>query len=128
MSKAKKQITDLRNYDKWIEGYHPFKNWIINELECIRTGKPTTSEEEWPAIAHKLYTSLLKGAAALQCVGDREFYYKDNEIEILIRFKTDLENTSIKKRVYKLHQKVINVLEREQPQLEVIAKNIVKKK
>lgn len=127
MSKAKKQITGLRNYDKWIEGYHPFKNWIINELECIRTGKPTTSEEEWPAIAHKLYTSLLKGAAALQCVRDKDFYYEDNDIEILIRFKTDCKDISIKKRVSKLHQEVIQVLEREQQQLLVIATNTVKK-
>lgn len=113
----------LNNYDKWIEGYHPFKNWIINELECIRTGKPTTSEEEWPEIAHELYTSLIKGAAALQCLGDRDFYYHDEDMEILIRFKRDFSDMPIESRPWILRQDVLNLLDKEKQQLFNIAKS-----
>lgn len=122
MTKTNKDETPgFRNYDKWIEGYHPLLKWIINELKCIRTNKPTTTAEKWSEISPRLINSLLRGASALQYVGERDFYYKDNKLEILIRYKKDYTDIPIENRPWELLQEVINLLELEEEQLIRIA-------
>lgn len=122
MTKTNKdEAPGFRNYDKWIEGYHPLLKWILNELKCIRTNKPTTTEEKWSEISPRLINSLLKGASTLQYVGERDFYYKDNKLEILIRYKKDYKDIPIENRPWELLREVINLLELEEEQLIRIA-------
>ena len=119
--KSKDNTQGFQNYDKWIEGYHPFLKWLINELKCIRTNKPTTTEEEWSELSHTLLNSTLKGAAALQYVGQRDFYYDDQDIEILIRFKREYKEMSIEEVACHLMKDVILRLEKERHLFERIA-------
>lgn len=120
-SEAENETPGFRNYDKWIEGYHPLLKWIINELKCIRTNEPTTTKEEWSEVSSKLTNSLLKGAAALQYVHQDDFYHNDEDIEILIRFKNYKNDMKKQEITWDLMKDVILILEQERHQFERIA-------
>ena len=128
MSKNENKTPGFRNYDKWMGGYQPFLKWLINELKCIRTNKPTTTEEEWSKLSHTLLNSILKGAIALQYVGDQDFYHNDEDIEILIRFKKDYTEMTKDEIVFNLMKDVILVLEQEEHQLLRIANSYDKRR
>jgi len=124
MSKDNDEIQLYMNYDEWIEGYQPFLKWIINELRCIRTNEPTTTEEEWSELSPKLFNSLLKGAASLQYVGDQDFYYNGEDMEILIKYRKDYKDMPKEEITWSLMKDVILLLENEEHQLEKIATSL----
>lgn len=121
MRKNENKTPGFKNYDKWKEGYQPFLKWLINELKCIRTNKPTTTEEEWSKLSHTLLNSILKGAIALQYVGDKDLYHNGEDMEILIKFKKEYKSLTLDKIEFDLMKDVILALEQEKHQFERIA-------
>lgn len=126
----KDKIPGYRNYDKWDEGFGKFCEYLLDSLKYIRLGEDSskyhsdneTIEEAREKMAPFL-AALLKGAAALQYVGETDFYYNNQDMEILIRFK----DTSVNKQTGKLLNDIILLLEQEEKQFIRIAKNYNKK-
>lgn len=81
------------------------------------------SKEERNEIINNVAFSLIKGAVALQFVGNQDFYHKseDDDLEILIRSKKDYKEIKKEEIAWNLMKDVILVLEQEKHQFERIA-------
>jgi len=124
MSKNENKTPGFRNYDKWMEGYDVLHNWLQDSLERIQNNNPhNMSKEERNEIINNVAFSLIKGAVALQFVGNQDFYHKseDDDLEILIRFKKDYKEIKKDKIAFNLMKDVILVLEQDKHQFERIA-------
>ncbi|KAF5047706.1 hypothetical protein DSECCO2_457700 [anaerobic digester metagenome] len=121
----KNEIPGFRNYDKWMEGYDVLHNWLQDSLERIQNNKPhNMSKEERNEIINNVAFSLVKGAVALQFVGDQDFYLQsedEDDIEILIKFKKSYNSMKKDEIVFNLMKDIILALEREKHQFERIA-------
>lgn len=120
MNKHENETPGFRNYDKWMEGYDVLHNWLQDSLERIQNNNPhNMSKEERNEIINNVAFSLVKGAVALQFVGNQDFYHKseDEDLEILIRFKKDYKEMTKED----LLKDVILILEQEGNQFERIA-------
>ena len=128
MSNNKKtdETLGFRNYDKFLEGYHIFSDYFTDGFSHKRENKSEypkgndltdeTKEELIP-----IATALVKGAVALQFIGDRDFYCNNCDMEVMIKFKKDYQEMSKEEIVFNLMKDVILALEREGDQFERIA-------
>jgi len=122
------KIPGYRNYDKWNEGFDKYREYLLDGFKYIRLGEEhskyhsddETIEEAREKMAPFL-AALLKGAAALQYVGETDFYYNNQDMEILIKFKKDYKDTSIDKLTSTMFKDLILLLEQEEKQLKRIA-------
>ncbi len=64
---------------------------------------------------------------ALQFVGEQDFYYNNEDMEILIKFKKDYKNMPKEEITFSLMKDVILLLEKEEQQLVRIATSYDKK-
>lgn len=120
----KHETPGFRNYDKWMEGYDVLHNWLQDSLERIQNNKPhNMSKKERNEIINNVAFSLVKGAVALQFVGDQDFYHQseDEDMEILIRFKKNYTPMKKDEITFNLMKDIILALERERHQFERIA-------
>ena len=118
------KIPGFRNYDKWEEGFDKYREYLLDGFKYIRLGEEGSkyhSDNETIEEAREKMTpflaALVKGATALQYVGETDLYHNDQNIEIIIKFK----NTSVDKQAKTLLKDVILLLEQEEKQLKRIA-------
>ena len=123
IKKGKDEIPGFRNYDKFLEGYSVFSDYFTDRMKDIVGGNhnknelPDETKEKFLPIAK----ALIKGAVALQFVGDQDFYYKEKDMEILIKFRKDYKELTKEEIAWNLMKDVILILEQEEQQLERIA-------
>jgi hypothetical protein len=121
---SENETPGFRNYDKWMESYDVLHNWLQDSLERIQNNQPhNMSKEERNEIINNVAFSLIKGAVALQFVGDQDFYLQseDKDLEILIRFKKNYTPMKKDALAFNLMKDIILVLEQEKHQFERIA-------
>lgn len=125
-SEKDNEIPGFRNYDKFLEGYSVFSDYFTDGLRYVR-GKESKYHEENESLDETkkklipIATALIKGAVALQFVGDQDFYHNGDEIEIFIKFKKDYKDMPKDEVTFSLMKDVILLLEKEQHQFERIA-------
>lgn len=120
------EIPGFKNYDKFLEGYSVFSDYFTDELKHIISkddkyhGKKE-SISEYKKEHLSVVKALIKGAVALQFIGDRDFYCNNADLEVMIKFKTDYKNISKEEITFSLMKDVILLLEKEEQQLIRIA-------
>jgi len=116
------EIPGFRNYDKFLEGYSVFSDYFTDRMKDIVGG--THNENELPDETKEKFLpivkALIKGAVALQFVGDQDFYYNNDDMEILIKFKKDYKEMTKEEITFNLMKDVILILEQEGNQFERI--------
>lgn len=121
MTKNENKTPGFRNYDKWMEGYDVLHNWLQDSLERIQNNKPhNMSKKERNEIINNVAFSLVKGAVTLQFLGDQDFYYRGEKMELMIKFKRNYEMNK-EEIAFNLMKDVILILEQERHQFERIA-------
>lgn len=126
IKKDKDEIPGFRNYDKFLEGYHVFSDYFTDGMRYVagKESKYHEEDESFDETEKKLIPiakALIKGAVALQFVGDQDFYYKEKDMEILIKFRKDYKELTKEEIAWNLMKDVILILEQEEHQLERIA-------
>ncbi|KAF5035300.1 hypothetical protein DSECCO2_587100 [anaerobic digester metagenome] len=129
MSKKNKnndETSGFRNYDKFLEGYHIFSDYFTDGFSHKRENKSEYHNEdgltdETKAELIPIATALVKGAVALQFIGDRDFYFNNDDMEVMIKFKKDYNNMTKEEITFNLMKDVILLLEKEEQQLIRIA-------
>lgn len=126
IKKGKDEIPGFRNYDKFLEGYHVFSDYFTDGMRYVagKESKYHEEDESFDETEKKLIpiaTALIKGAVALQFVGDQDFYYKEEDMEILIKFRKEYKEMTKEEIAWNLMKDVILILELEEHQLERIA-------
>jgi len=128
-NKDENRIPGFRNYTDWKIGFDIFIEFFRDGLKYIKYGeegcKYHSDDESIEEMQHKLsklVDKLLEGAASLQYIKKSDFYYHDDDIEIIIRFKNqDYKDDILDKRPKKLLQNIINILKTEEKQFIRIA-------
>jgi len=118
----------FRNYDKWHKGFSKYREYVSDSYKYIRLGEEgskyhfdnETPEETRKNIAPFL-AALIAGAVAIQYVGEKDFYYNNQDMEILIRYKKEYNGLKKEKITFSLMKDVILLLEKEEQQLIRIA-------
>lgn len=130
MVKNENKIPGFRNYNDWKVGYDMFLEFFRDGIRYIKYGEEACKYhsdnetiEEMQDKLSKLVDKLVEGATSLQYIKKSDFYYQDEDIEILIRFKNqDYKDVLLNKRPNKLLQDVIKLLNTEKKQFMRIVK------
>ena len=127
-NKNNNETPGFRNYDKWDKGFSKYREYVSDSYKYIRLGEEGSkyhSDNETPEETRKNITpflaALVAGAVAIQYVGEKDFYYNDLDMEILIKFKKDYQNMQKEEITFNLTKDVILLLEKEEQQLIRIA-------
>jgi len=117
------EIPGFRNYDKFLEGYSVFSDYFTDRMKDIVGGKHNENElpDETKEKFLPIVKALIKGAVALQFVGDKDLYHNGEDMEILIKFKKEYKSLTLDKIEFDLMKDVILALEQEKHQFERIA-------
>lgn len=111
----------FRNYEEFLQGYRVFSDFFRDGLKtagdnnCIANEK-SQSDEEMEKELIPIAKALIKGASALQFVGKKDFYFKNENLEVLIRYKKDYSVFKKNDRPYNMIKDIILLLEQENNQ------------
>ncbi|MCE5213410.1 MAG: hypothetical protein LLF83_01645 [Methanobacterium sp.] len=129
MTKTNKdKIPGFRNYNKWDKGFRKYREYVSDSYKYIRLGEEgskyhfdnETPEETRENIAPFL-AALIAGAVAIQYVEEKDFYYNNEDMEIIIKFKKTYSGMKKDEITFSLMKDVILLLEKEEQQLIRIA-------
>lgn len=124
-SNNESKIPGYRNYDEWNDGFKLFMDYFRDSLKFIRCGGEGSKYhsdgeniEEMNYNFSKVVTKLVEGAIVLQYIRNNDFYYKNECVEIIIKFNQGNELLDMKPD--KLLENVICILKSEEGQFERI--------
>ncbi len=104
-----------------MDGYDELHHWLQDMFNRSPNNKPQMTKEERNKYRKNVAHALVKGAVALQFIGDRDFYCNNSDMEVMIKFKKDYQEMSKDEITFNLMKDVILLLEREEHQLKRIA-------
>ncbi|ADZ10376.1 hypothetical protein Metbo_2161 [Methanobacterium lacus] len=115
----KDTIPGYRNSKDWNKGFKLFMDYFRDSLKFIRCGGDGSKYhsdgetlEEMNQNFSKVVDKLVNGAMALQYISDKDFYYKNEDVEIIIKMSDQSNDINLSK----LLEKVFNILKSEEKQ------------
>lgn len=126
MNRDTNKIPSYKNYNDWNKGFDLFMDYFRDSLKFIRCGGEGSkyhsngeTVKEMDYNFSKVVTKLVEGAIVLQYIQNNDFYYKEEDMEIVIKFRNH-GNEILDIKPDKLLEKVINILKSEKCQFERI--------
>lgn len=127
MRNENESIPGYRNYDEWNDGFKLFMDYFRDSLKFIRCGGEGSKYhsdgeniEEMNYNFSKVVAKLVEGAIVLQYIQNNDFYYRKEDVEIIIKFRNH-GNEILDMNPDKLLENVISILKSEEGQFERIS-------